>query len=189
MYTYVSRASVESVRPSSAVLGRSAEVTLTGARFPVLGAVSCRWSGGGRSTDVVGRVRSSTMVTCQSPETGAEGRMTVEVSSDGVEYTRGGMEVWYHTEAELTAVRPSRGPEGGGTEVTLVGAGVMQGGAHSRCRFGMGQDRESVVRWATSSVVTCRAPGSGGLVGNVTVELVGEEGQASGLPASNSSIP
>ena len=105
--------------------------------------------------------------------------MTVEVSSNGVDYTRGGMEVWYHGEARLMAVRPSTGPEGGGTEVTLVGDGMVRGGVHSRCRFGAGQDREGRVRWETSTAVACTTPGSGGLVGNVTVELVGEEGRVS----------
>ena len=106
--------------------------------------------------------------------------MTVEVSSNGVDYTRGGMEVWYHGEARLMAVRPSTGPEGGGTEVTLVGDGMVRGGVHSRCRFGAGEDREGRARWETSTAVACTTPGSGGLVGNVTVELVGEEGRASG---------
>ena len=127
-----------------------------------------------------GRVWSSSMVTCQSPGEGREGTMTVEVSSNGVDYTRGGMEVWYHGEARLMAVRPSTGPEAGGTEVTLVGDGMVRGGVHSRCRFGAGQDREGRVRWESSTAVACTAPGSGGLVGNVTVELVGEEGRASG---------
>ena len=50
--------------------------------------------------------------------------MTVEVSSNGVEYTRGGMA---HREARLTVVGPSTGPEAGGTEVRLVGDGMMRG--------------------------------------------------------------
>ena len=152
-YLYASRASVVAVRPSAAVAGRSMEVTVTGTRFPVLEtrtAVRCRWSGGGGSTDVEGQVWSSTMVTCQSPGEEREGTMTVEVSSNGVEYTRGGMEVLYQREARLTAVRPSTGPEAGGTEVTLVGEGMMRGGVHSRCRFGAGQDREGAVRWESS---------------------------------------
>ena len=96
--------------------------------------------------------------------------MTVEVSSNGVDYTRGGMEVWYHGEARLMAVRPSTGPEVGGTEVTLVGDGMVRGGVHSRCRFGAGQDREGRVRWESSTAVACTAPGPGALVGNVTVD-------------------
>lgn len=72
------------------------------------------------------------------------------------------------------------GAGGGGTEVTLVGDGMVRGGVHSRCRFGAGEDREGRARWETSTAVACTTPGSGGLVGNVTVELVGEEGRASG---------
>jgi len=106
--------------------------------------------------------------------------MTVEVSSNGADYTRGGMEVWYHREARLTAVIPSTGPEAGGTEVTVVGDGLMRGGVHSRCRFGAGEDRAVVARWESSTAVACTTPGSGGAAGNVTVELVGEEGRGSG---------
>jgi hypothetical protein len=62
-----------------------------------------------------------------------EGSMTVEVSSNGVEYTRGGMA---HREARLTVVGPSTGPE-----ARLVGDGMMRGGMHSRCRFGCGHRR------------------------------------------------
>jgi hypothetical protein len=72
-YMYVSRASVEAVRPSAGVVGRSMEVTVMKTRFAVVGtrrAVSCRWSGGRGSRDVEGRVLSSTWVTCQSPERG-----------------------------------------------------------------------------------------------------------------------
>ncbi len=61
---------------------------------------------------------------------GHEGSMTVEVSSNGVEYTRGGMT---HREARLTVVGPSTGPE-----ARLVGDGMMRGGMHNRCRFGPG---------------------------------------------------
>ena len=138
-YMYVSRASVEAVRPSAGVVGRSMEVTVMGTRFAVVGtrrAVSCRWSGGSGSRDVEGRVLSSTLVTCQSPGRGHEGSMTVEVSSNGVEYTRGGMAVWYHREARLTVVGPSTGPEAGGTEVRLVGDGMMRGGCTAGADLG-----------------------------------------------------
>lgn len=120
------------------------------------------------------------VVPCESPGEERQGTMTVEVSSNGVDYTSGGMEVWYHGEARLAAVRPSTGPEAGGTEVTLVGEGMRRGGVHSRCRFGAGQDREGPVRWVSSSAVACTTPGSGGLTGNVTVELVGDGSRASG---------
>ena len=131
-------------------------------------------------SEVEGRVWSSTMVTCQGPRGEQAGVLAVEVSSNGVEYARGRVEVWYQQRASVTAVRPSTGPEGGGAEVRLYGEGMVRGGVHSLCRFGAGRDRESPVRWESSSVVACTTPGSGGLVGNVTVELVGEEGRVSG---------
>ena len=67
---------------------------------------------------------------------GHEGSMTVELSSNGVEYTRGGMAVWYHREARLTVVGPSTGPEAGGTEVRLVGDGMMRGGCTAGADLG-----------------------------------------------------
>jgi len=62
----------------------------------------------------------SSMVTCQSPGEGREKTMTVEVISNGLHYTRKGIEVCHVSReafSRLMAVRPSTGPEVGGTGV------------------------------------------------------------------------
>jgi hypothetical protein len=46
------------------------------------------------------------------------------------------MAVWYHREARLTVVGPSTGPEAGGTEVRLVGDGMMRGGCTAGADLG-----------------------------------------------------
>ena len=83
------------------------------------------------------RWESSSVVACTAPRSGdLVGNVTVELSSNGVEYTRGGMAVWYHREARLTVVGPSTGPEAGGTEVRLVGDGMMRGGCTAGADLG-----------------------------------------------------
>ena len=73
-----------------------------------------------------------------------EGSMTVEVSSNGVEYTRGGMA---HREARLTVVGPSRRDDAWGDAQPVP--------------IWARHDREAPVRWEPSSVVACTAPRSG----------------------------
>ena len=110
---------------------------------------------------------------------GHEGSMTVEVSSNGVEYTRGAWRCGTTGgKADCGgAEHRSRGRRDGGE---VGGRRDDAWGDAQPVPIWARHDREPPVRWESSSVVACTAPRSGDLVGNVTVELVGEEGGASG---------
>ena len=126
---------------------------------------------------VDGMVISSSWIRCGSPPGVSQGRMVVEVSRNGMDYTEDGWSVVYHKEATLAELRPSRGPEDGGSVVTVIGHGISREEGHGFCSFGGRPEPRS--DFLSSSLVLCSAPKrTGG--GNVTVDLVnGYDAEAS----------
>ena len=99
-------------------------VLVTGEGFAGEGGIVCAFRG---SSMLLGlnttraTVTSSSLVRCASPAAVSEGEVSVEVSRDGMEYSRGGMSFRYIQDAEVTGVQPSSGPERGGQSVTVTG--------------------------------------------------------------------
>ena len=69
--------------------------------------------------------RSSTLVECMMPAL-PTGRVTVQVSNNGVDYSEAQLDsaavFEYRAEAQVISMSPSIGPVGGGTAVQLLGS-------------------------------------------------------------------
>ena len=153
-YTYVSSASVSSVWPLTAVSEVSTPVTVSGSGFmPVsesLGYLLCRFN----TTSVRAEYVSSTSVVCNSSESSVPGYVSVEVTTNGVDFTSDGVHLLV-SDVLVSEVSPWTGPELGGTVVTVLGSG-LDASDSLRCRF---NEAESVVASVhSSSEVRCVSP-------------------------------
>ena len=135
-FTYTACASVSSVYPLLGASEGGTPLTVVGGGFSssaeALGALRCRIN----STVVGASYVSESAVMCNT--TGmASGGASVEVSTNGREYTSSGV----HIELVSVVVRvvtPWSGPLLGGTVVTVAGSGVSHVADALRCRFGVG---------------------------------------------------
>ena len=130
-YTLVPRVTkvVPSMGPSS---GRSA-VMVYGEHLSTEGGVLCSF--GGQVSE--GASMSSSMVRCLTPELSLPGEMSVEVSTNGEGFSREGVKYHVQEAPVILAMRPSAGPEVGGTAITLLGSRFWQS-SEVFCRFGFG---------------------------------------------------
>ena len=129
---------------------------------------------------IAAQVASSTLLRCAGPRVLEAVEARVEVSSNGVDFTKDGLTVRYVRAGTLSAVTPSAGSEGGGEVLTVVGRHFARSGLHRHCWFG-GNRLSSAVRWVSSSLIECSAPGRAS--GNVTLELSGEGEREAGSNA------
>ena len=133
-YTYVPSAAVSSVWPLSGLAEGGTPVTVSGSGFSSLseslGYLRCRFN----TTTVVGMYVSESLVVCNSSASSSSGYVSVEVTTNGVDYTSDGVELEL-SDLLVGEVSPWSGPELGGTVVTLSGSGFASSDA-LRCRFG-----------------------------------------------------
>ena len=181
-FVYTSKMHVDGLHPRHLISDRARGVSVVGTGFGSGGQAYCRFAGADsemltQQWAVDGMVISSSWIRCGSPPGVSEGKMMVEVSRNGMDYTEDGWSVVYHKEATLAELRPSRGPEDGGSVVTVIGHGISREEGHGFCSFGGRPEPRS--DFLSSSLVLCSAPKrTGG--GNVTVDLVnGYDAEAS----------
>ena len=101
------------------------------------------------------------------------GRLPLEVSTNGQQFSQAGLFYWYEPLASLASVSPNSGPRAGGTVVTIAGK-FLAHGVDYRCSFGA-----HVVPAAPTdraSAVVCTTPGGvwiggGGAHGIVSVNV------------------
>ena len=155
-FTYRPAAAVSSVWPARGVSEGGTPLTVVGSGFSssaeALGALLCRMN----ATAVGGAYVSASSIVCNATVS-ASGHASVEVSTNGREYTSSG--VHFEVVSVLVSdVQPWSGPALGGTVVTISGAQLSHVDALV-CSFGLGSS--SVSASADGSVgVRCVSPSS-----------------------------
>jgi len=165
-YTYRSAVVISSVWPLAGASEGGTPVTLTGRGFSsaaeAAGQMWCRFN----ATVSRAAYVSETEAVCNTTQSAA-GLVSVEASTNGRDFSSGGVQFEFVT-AAVASLSPWSGPALGGTVVTLGGSGLSTLEA-LQCRFG----GESAV-WASAHGVLgalCVSPGVGG-TGWVSVELL-----------------
>ena len=118
-FAYFKHPSIQSVLPSLLVSSGGCLVTLIGSDFSAASELLCRF---GTTTLSRARWLSSSSAACTSPE-GLVGNVSLEISSNGVDFSHSGMRVLFSA-GRLWRAIPTQGPVSGGTRVTLTGNGV-----------------------------------------------------------------
>ena len=101
-----------------------------------------------------GTVLSSSLMRCRCPDLQA-GEVTVEVSSNGQDFSIDGKVFRYIRGMVVYEVEPSKGSTAGGTTVTVMGTDLV-GGREVSCLFGEKRVKGEVVNVTR---VVCVAPG------------------------------
>ena len=149
-FTYETGATVETVLPTRGGYGIEGQtVTVMGKHFQATGNWRCHFS----KKDVEGLLLSSTAVVCNAPPRGA-GAVSVSVSNGGL-VAQGAALYEYGARRAALSFHPSKGPNEGGTLVTVTG---IESGAESvECQFGVDLWRLGTV---VSGTVVCSTPSS-----------------------------
>ncbi|KAJ1472119.1 hypothetical protein T484DRAFT_1915277, partial [Baffinella frigidus] len=110
---------------------------------------------------------SSSVLVCTAPAASENGKVSVEVSLNGVDFSRSGKTMVYWPRPSVSSIVPSGGAQSGGSEVTVHGE-HFHGMVGVWCRFGMtgGTVAGTLV---SGMMVTCSRPER--LVGSVAVEV------------------
>lgn len=116
-------------------------------------------------------VLDHTSVTCTSPLREDPGKVNVEISNNGLDWTSNSVTFTYLAPIRIREVSPKIGPAGGGTVVRITGSGFNADvhGGKLLCRFGRRVVSAAVID-STSSVALCVAPASSTL-GSTSFEL------------------
>jgi hypothetical protein len=153
VFAYVENGRVTQVTPSAVPLSGRTQVTVVGEHFTASERGACKFG----SEVVTGTAVSSSMMLCVSPEQRA-GDVTVEVSSNGVDFSTDGATLQYTQTAVVYTVQPSAGLEEGGNTVTVTGANIGSWGFSGKrfgCKFG---SKEVDAQIASSSSIVCTSP-------------------------------
>ena len=116
-YTYVSPLSVSHISPKSGAVEGGTVIFIHGNHFIKVGEklLQCRFGNGNAVSVVPGIYLSKTVVRCITP-LHSKGRVPVEISTNGVDFTNNGVQFEYQVQAYITSVNPSFGPITGGTK-------------------------------------------------------------------------
>lgn len=152
-FSVTSKSTVTTLWPSSGSIYGGTSVRVQGTGFLNSTTAFCRFGDYGIVS--VDAFFDSTSVVCTSPSTESTDtkEVTVEVTSNGLDWTSSGIVFTYLPPLEVSGVSPNIGPLSGGTVVRVGGSGFEDatGGAGKlSCRFGR-------------SVVSAAAPGVGGV--------------------------
>jgi hypothetical protein len=132
-FTYQPAPAVSSVWPTGGAAEGGTPVTVLGSGFSssaeAMGALLCRFD----ASVVPAAYVSESAVICNSTRS-SRGYVTVEVSTNGREYTSDGVQ-FELVSVVVSGIAPWSGPELGGTVVTIAGSGLASGG-DLVCRFG-----------------------------------------------------
>jgi large repetitive protein len=185
---------VSGVFPAHGAVGSSdTAVQVHGAGFSSApaGAILCRFSdyaAAGGVVTVPAQYASDSVVTCSAPASDTAKAVAVSVSFDaGVTFASTSAAVFYYVSVpQLSSLKPTTGPEHGGTVVTFVGNGFARAYSYA-CEFAVTGDEQTTVVAATflsSTSVACIAPASA--PGAVAVHLSVLYGSSS---SSSSAVP
>lgn len=134
-FTVTSTSTVTMVWPSSGSTNGGTDTRVRGTAFVDSLTAFCRF---GDEIVRANTVVDHTTVLCTSPPREDEGQVTVDFTSNGVDWTASGVSFTYLPPIEILGVSPNIGPLGGGTVVLVSGSGIGEAanGGKLSCRFG-----------------------------------------------------
>ncbi|CAM9134190.1 unnamed protein product, partial [Discosporangium mesarthrocarpum] len=156
-YAFRHPMAVVSLYPDSAPGVEHVRIQVVGSNFPNSPALACAFCSNG-SLDCVstsGRWASSTEIWCDVPKQ-SPGTVTVEVTHNGVDYTRSGAQYRFLPKSHVTQMSPVSGSTQGGTKVSIYGTSFPFTGDLS-CRFG---DSHSPAIYISENHIVCISPQS-----------------------------
>ena len=124
---------------------------IQGFGFSLSFSLFCRFD----SVDIAALFLSSSLLSCVSPVHIA-GFAPVEVSNNHVDFSTSGISYEYRDPLLITNISPSRGPEIGGSFVTVYGSGFYTPNSGIWCRFGVEQNVSAV--YVSDTHISCVSP-------------------------------
>jgi len=179
-FVYNMPMSVLLVAPSSGDITGSTLVSVVGADFDAAGEpiMQCKFAGSNQQELVsLGSIVTSSVLVCITPSARAQGLVVLEVSNNGVDYTRNAVQFLFAEPITIASVQPSILLAGSASTVTISGAGFRPSDVAS-CAFGQKRSR---IEWISASQVLCSI--SKATPGNVTMEV-----SNNGVDFSSSSV-
>ena len=168
-FTYVSPVTVQSLTPNSGPVEGGTIVLVRGTHLSSSDVLRCRF-GTSSSTGIVvpGTYVSEKEVRCVAPPLPV-GRVSVELTTNDVDYTSDAVQYEYKVQASVNAISPALGPRTGGTIVMVSGSGFPEA-QDLRCRFGEGGPL-TIATWIGETVLECATPASLSSLSAVAVAL------------------
>jgi len=165
-FQYFKQPEVRTVSPSRGSDTGGTLLQIAGVDFLNDGAM-CRF--GVAQEAVVGRVVSSTLVSCVTPASPSIGAVALEVSfNGGADFTSDGHRFMYEEQAVVEALVPSAGRSGQAGQVVTVAGRHFVGSSELSCLFGRNL-RVAVLQHVSSTTVVCAVPSQ--IAGTVTVSV------------------
>lgn len=140
------------LEPSSGILGSA--ISILGSGFERETTLACRF-GTYNSHVVPAYFLSPHEVSCIAPAMGEMGSHSVEVTINGMDFSRDGNRFTYHAEFFLTTVKPLYSNVLNGSYVSVQG-GYLKDSESLRCHFGDSLDIPG--RWISQELITCPLP-------------------------------
>ena len=152
-FVYGSAPVVYSISPYSGPTGGGTVIRVHGENFADGTALACRFGAAGAAPAVF---ESDGVISCVAPEASIASKVTVEVTTNGVDYTTDGVQFLFVAPMSVASISPATGPEHGGTTITLAGSDFAVPEALV-CEFGS-SDLRVAAHWISPAAVTCVAP-------------------------------
>ena len=149
VFTYVAAMSFASLTPKLGPMEGGTQVVVRGTGFDVDGGMLCRF---GNET-VGAMVHNETTMVCETPEMDRIELVTVDVSSNGVDFIYGSLEFSFGVNPDVVDILPGYVSEDGG-EIIVVGDNI-EASMDTKCRFG--RELVTLASRLSSSTVRCFA--------------------------------
>ena len=181
---------VDHLAPSMGPSGGGTEVTVHGANFLDSPNLACKF--GDQSEASPAMFVSAQRIRCLAPAAPPGGpglAAVVAVSNNGVDFwATKGLAFRYLPAPEVLALEPASGPVGGGTLVTVTGAGFVREAPAPGCLFGAGTELVPA-RVLSGSTLLCLAPPSLSRTSEAVVKVaVTMNGQDLSAPAGGATF-
>lgn len=150
-YRYVNDAEVHYLTPSFGPISGGTKVKVEGDNFRNSTYLKCKF---GSLPVVDGRYISRTCLTCISPSADTSRFAKVEITNNGVDFSRSGTFFEYRNAVKIISAWPLMGPESGGTFVTIKGSGFIKS-LEMLCVFG--ETKVIAIYWS-SEMISCKSP-------------------------------
>ena len=157
VFTYLPPIEVSGVSPNIGPSSGGTVVRVSGSGFEDVASggrkLSCRFGGNVVSATLPG---AGGAALCVAPPSQSLGAVSLEVSSNGIEYTSDGWMFHYGPDISIESAWPLAGPESGGTVVTVTGTGFTDTRT-IMCEFGS-LGASVLGKWMDTSTLLCVSP-------------------------------
>ena len=147
-FLYQAGAAVIALTPSNGPTQGRTLVSVSGMHFLPSLQLRCRFG----VSEVAAVFVSTSMANCTAPAASA-GVVSVEVSTNGIDFTNSSVAYLYQEKVQVLALVPGLGSTQGGANVSVIGTNFLQ---DSLCRFGEHQALH--VLWVSPFELVCTAP-------------------------------